>query len=133
MKTLIATALIAATALSGPAAAEWSRQDRNRLIVGAAILGLLALGSQGGRATPAPAPQPVYQPTANYLPGGCMTQYTVSTGPLRFLNGSCLEQTYAGAAQLPLDCALTLRINGRYESGYDAACLNVYGYQLSSY
>jgi hypothetical protein len=135
MKHLIAIALAATTALSTPALADdWSRNDRNRLIVGATILGLIALAT-ADRGQPTPAPQqPIYQPQpVSYLPGACATTYNTANGRIGFVNGTCLEQNYVQTAALPLDCALTLRINGAYVGGFDPGCLDARGYRLSGH
>jgi hypothetical protein len=135
MKRLMMLAVIASTALTHPATADdgWSRNDRNRLIVGATILGMLALGlNDRGQRAPAPTPQPGYQPQpVSYLPGACATTYNTANGRIGFVNGTCLEQSYVQTAALPLDCALTLRINGAYVGGFDPTCLSARGYRLS--
>ncbi|MBL4812609.1 MAG: hypothetical protein JKX69_09720 [Rhodobacteraceae bacterium] len=67
------------------------------------------------------------------MPGHCAHVYSTSTGPRRLLNADCLTQHYALAGRLPLSCAVTVRVAGGFESGFDPTCLRNVGYRAHRY
>jgi hypothetical protein len=129
LTTLIGMLAIAGASLAQPALAD-SRDDRNRLLIGLAIAGLIGLAIHESRNDDRPRSHP--QGPAP-LPGGCLTRWHSDQGPVDLLDSECLAADYPGADDLPLDCARTIRVSGTFRAGFDPACLVNSGYRLQAH
>jgi len=78
------------------------------------------------------SPAPQIAGTAGLtLPGACIETYDDQGQNRRLFAPDCLSQSFAGAADLPLTCAVTVRALNRFSSGYDPACLRAEGYRFA--
>lgn len=149
-KTFVSTVLASALALITPTAPVLADDRTEQLITGAILLGLLgAVISEGdGRVelrlqdrhvpprhvTPL-VPRHQYQevrPRQNRaLPAECLRRYRTRDGRVRLFDADCLETRFRGYRHLPLDCAVTIRSHGSFESGFRPRCLRRAGYRLA--
>ncbi len=65
------------------------------------------------------------------LPAACLVDWPVPDGTVRLYDPDCLEDRFARAGELPLDCAVTLRSRGRFVSGFDPYCLRESGWRTA--
>jgi hypothetical protein len=139
MRYLTATVLAIGLAAPLPAVADKDEgrggADIRQLVAGAALIGLLGLAlsnrDRDRNDTPAPQPQEPHDPW-RLLPGSCLDVFDTARGRLDIFNADCLDARYGWARQLPLTCAVATRVQGRFVSGYDAACLEQRGYEVSN-
>lgn len=152
-KSLMSTVLAATLALGATTAPVMADERTDRIIAGALILGIIGAGLSQRRDRSAPevvhqpqrdvvplVPQWQYQPRDRHvesrqhrraLPAQCLRRYQTRDGGVRLFDGSCLEEHYRGYRRLPLDCAVTIRSHGRFESGFAPRCLRRAGYEMA--
>lgn len=62
------------------------------------------------------------------LPSSCLVTWLVREGGVRLYEPECLDASFEAASRLPLDCAVTVRSEGRFVSGFSPACLRQEGW-----
>ncbi len=63
------------------------------------------------------------------LPADCLVTWGTPDGAATLYDPDCLDGAFPAAAELPLDCAVTVRSDGRFVSGFSPACLNERGWR----
>ena len=150
-KTVLSTVLASAIALVCPTAPVVADDRTDQWIAGAILLGLLGavISDSEGRVelrlndnrqvqprhvTPL-VPRHQYQEVrprqTRALPAECLRRYNTRDGRIRLFDADCLETRFRGYRHLPLDCAVTIRSHGSFESGFRPRCLREAGYRLA--
>lgn len=65
---------------------------------------------------------------ARRVPDQCLVAWPTRDGSATLYDPDCLDQAFAAASRLPLDCAVTVRSGGRFVSGFSPACLREEGW-----
>jgi len=144
-KRLISTLLAATLAMTAPTAPVMANERTEQLIAGAILLGILGAAlNEGQRRDDRRVEQRHVTPLlpevefrhveprrTRALPAECLRRYRTRDGRVRLFDGQCLEQSFRGYRHLPLDCAVTIRSQGRFESGFRPRCLRRAGYQMA--
>ncbi len=158
MKSLMATALAAALALTGsviPVQADTREEDIAKLLFGLAAAGLIAhaINERNDRDKDR-APARTDRPGAGQgttegwshggnrggiripshlrvLPATCFTRVDTRKGPVRMFGQRCLQYSYRFADRLPARCEITVRGQQHPRRGYDPRCLREYGFTMA--
>jgi hypothetical protein len=120
---LIAAALMAlALAQSAPAQddleARRERETRNWVLGLAALAALGIVLHERGE-----------DDDERRLPGRCLVTWPTPRGEVTLYDPDCLEQRFEAAGRLPLSCAVTVRSEGRFVSGFEPGCLREEGWR----
>ncbi|GGL81839.1 hypothetical protein [Wenxinia marina] len=67
-----------------------------------------------------------------FLPTSCLRRFETRRGDLPLFDSDCLNREVRHARDLPLDCAVTVRSEGRFVSGFDPNCLTDRGYRIAN-
>jgi hypothetical protein len=67
---------------------------------------------------------------ARTLPGECLVTWGTREGAAALYDPDCLDGRFALAAHLPLGCAVTVRSEGRFVSGFSPRCLREEGWHV---
>lgn len=132
---LLIAALGAASLLPATARAEERGTDLRRLVAPALIVGAIALYEHDRRQREAARREADRQPDLRsdgwLLPLSCLDRHRTNRGEVALFGVRCLEGRYPHAARLPVECARTVRVQGRLETGFDALCLRHEGFRVS--
>ena len=63
------------------------------------------------------------------VPAQCLVAWGTPEGTATLYDPDCLEGAFPAAAELPLDCAVTVRSEGRFVSGFSPSCLSERGWR----
>jgi hypothetical protein len=63
------------------------------------------------------------------LPGRCLVTWPTPRGEVTLYDPDCLDQRFEAAGRLPLSCAVTVRSEGRFVSGFEPGCLREEGWR----
>lgn len=153
-KTMISTLLAVTLAFTSTTAPVMADDRTDQLIAGAILLGILGAALNEGQRRDGGARielrhgfqpdrrhvTPLLPETGNRhvqprrtraLPAECLRRYRTQEGRVRLFDADCLEHNFRGYRHLPLDCAVTIRSQGRFESGFRPRCLRRAGYQMA--
>lgn len=134
-----ALALLLSAALAFPAAAQQvpesdaARLARERQGLALGLGALAAIGillrEQREDREEEEAEEEERQRQARTLPARCLVTWGNRDNAVRLYDPDCLDRAFPAAARLPLSCAVTVRSEGRFVSGFSPACLREEGWR----
>jgi hypothetical protein len=134
LRILARSVLLAATLSLGavPPAAAQARTEAERQQVQGLALGLAAVAALGLLIHERNEDRDEERERrARTLPDECLVNWRTRDGAATLYDPDCLDARFEAASRLPLDCAVTVRVDGRFVSGFSPACLREEGWHAA--